>query len=349
MYTKGVKRKKHLTKGGEPAELAGRGAGAAFLCARRAPDSVPLGRFKKGTRSKDPALVLSWLLPSLHPLLLSLSLSLSISLANSLYAITDPNSTSKVIFDPLARAGAPLPLCVRLRRNELLLIASIWSTHQKKTIKKETSFYCSTECRHCLSNLRGQVSSTFSGLTNRHGNQTAVKTRPRRIEAVAAAAAVLAVIYSSESNRKRERERTHHYRQRVPYFGYSVMLSTSPARSVGVTPADMLLKIVKVPGLALLATIGFLSVSFFYFFLFSSFFFILVCISPLLFRLCLYTNTSYIYTFLLQSLLIALPGTTLYTGLTSPPKSPGCVSYTNQSVQLSSCVCALFCPAPLCL
>ena len=237
---------------------------------------------------------------------------------------------------------------MRLRRNELLLIASIWSTPQK-TIKKETSFYCSTECRHCLSNLRGQVSSTFSGLTNRHGNQTAVKTRPRRIEAVAAAAAVLAVIYSSESNRKRERERTHHYRQRVPYFGYSVMLSTSPARSVGVTPADMLLKIVKVPGLALLATIGFLSVSFFYFFLFSSFFFILVCISPLLFRLCLYTNTSYIYTFLLQSLLIALPGTTLYTGLTSPPKSPGCVSYTNQSVQLSSCVCALLCPAPLCL
>ena len=156
---------------------------------------------------------------------------------------------------------------MRLRRNELLLIASIWSTHQKKTIKKETSFYCSTECRHCLSNLRGQVSSTFSGLTNRHGNQTAVKTRPRRIEAVAAAAAVLAVIYSSESNRKRERERTHHYRQRVPYFGYSVMLSTSPARSVGVTPADMLLKIVKVPGLALLATIGFLSVSFSFIFL----------------------------------------------------------------------------------
>lgn len=34
------------------------------------------------------------------------------------------------------------------------------------------------------------------------------------------------------------------------------------ARSIGVTPADMLLKIVKVPGLALLATIGFLSVSF---------------------------------------------------------------------------------------
>ena len=113
------------------------------------------------------------------------------------------------------------------------------------------------------------------------------------------------------------------------------------------TPADMLLKIVKVPGLALLATIGFLSVSFSFFF--SSFLFFLVCISPLLFRLCLYTNTSYIYTFLLQSLLIALPGTTLYTGLTSPPKSPGCVSYTNQSVQLSSCVCALFCPAPLCL
>ena len=295
MYTKGVKRKKHLTKGGEPAELAGRGAGAAFLCARRAPDSVPLGRFKKGTRSKDPALVLSWLLPSLHPLLLSLSLSLSISLANSLYAITDPNSTSKVIFDPLARAGAPLPLCVRLRRNELLLIASIWSTPQK-TIKKETSFYCSTECRHCLSNLRGQVSSTFSGLTNRHGNQTAVKTRPRRIEAVAAAAAVLAVIYSSESNRKRERERTHHYRQRVPYFGYSVMLSTSPARSVGVTPADMLLKIVKVPGLALLATIGFLSVSFFYFFsLFFFLFYFGLYFSPFVSSVSLYQYILYIY------------------------------------------------------
>ena len=144
--------------------------------------------------------------------------------------------------------------------------------------------------------MRGQVSSTFSGLTNRHGNQTAVKTRPRRIEAVAAAAAVLAVIYSSESNRKRERERTHHYRQRVPYFGYSVMLSTSPARSVGVTPADMLLKIVKVPGLALLATIGFLSVSFFYFFsLFFFLFYFGLYFSPFVSSVSLYQYILYIY------------------------------------------------------